>query len=405
MYPITIATSTILTFSSIQSDPIPNIPYYSQISITSRPNDSKEALEGRDSRSTEKEAGKVIWESATDYTEENNLSRSVQKFIEGHLQISGSLESMKKNSIFIDRAQHVVVKVFPKKDDSFHHFIREVSSNQFLSHLDLQNGKKIDFLGAGKCTVNGIDHLLILMQLASGIEIKRIIDQIFNSSDDKSLSIQKCKKVLSNLGKFIGEIHSKSALKLNSSEDSLKTTLDYTKQKIYKYLDAYQKKGGFEYEKIEHVLNQRIQNYSKDTLYLASSHGDAHLENYLYDEETDTITIIDTERMHLSIDSNNLPLTGEYIHDVARVEDDIAKWVLHHEANEALIQELIVAFHEGYDKEAGPLYIPSQFSLEQAFTLLTRLKSVVDWHEETNEENREIKKRIHDRYLSFFTDQ
>jgi len=72
------------------------------------------------------------------------------------------------------------------------------------------------------------------------------------------------------------------------------------------------------------------------------------------------MTLIDTPRIHYSVNATEKPLFSSYVHDVARVEDDIAKWVLYHEYNEDLINELQEAFRKGYREKARKLINTSQ---------------------------------------------
>jgi len=373
-----------------------------QSAKSTRPANAEEALLGRDAREVETKAGEQIWIAVTDYTKGGNLEGSISNFLEQNLKIGPTpLEVLKKDVVFAAKEQGVVVKAFPKMKGSFHEFVREISSSDIMKDLKLSFGSSVAILGVGKCSVNGVEHLLLAMTLAPGKEIERYVDAIFNSSDRAS-AIQTCKRILSHYGKSLAELHKQKVIQANGTPEVLKITSEYTKQKIEKYLGAYKKKGGKDSEEIEKFFQRQWEKYDATVFYFTLHHGNPHLENALYDESSDKTVFIDINRMHMSVDQNGTPLVAEYQEDVARAEDELARVVLSHEMNESLITELTEAFHEGYVKEAGGLYIPSHFEMEKAFRFFYQIRMTFAWETVSDEKKREYKHRIHDYYLSYF---
>ena len=171
---------------------------------------------------------------------------------------------------------------------------------------------------------------------------------------------------------------------------------------IESHLEKYRSDWGSYYDDLKNLFSYIVEQYDAEKIYFAIHHGDAHLDNFLYDKGTDRITVIDTPRAHLALDQSGNPISASYVHDVARMEDDIAKWVLYTEYNEELIQELIEAFHQGYDPIAGELISPSQLDLDRAYTVMTRWRSTLDWEKEKDPVKQEIKQRIYMRCQAYF---
>ena len=97
-------------------------------------------------------------------------------------------------------------------------------------------------------------------------------------------------------------------------------TLEKLKQQITLYLERYQQVGGEDLEVIKKFFSHVIDQYDIDLFYFTLSHNDAHLENFLFNPQKNVMTLIDTPRIHYSVDANNRPLFASYVHDVARAE-------------------------------------------------------------------------------------
>ena len=374
------------------------------MAINSRPTDPVEALTSiSKARGIEMEACRVLWEHMLDYTFGGSLEGSIQNFLGSLLKgPCGPLECVDPKrmhlteSVFIAKDSDLVVKVFPQSDE--HKIVRELSGMAALRNLQLHEGQVVEFLAMGSCTVDNQKSLLLAMKRIPGKEIKNYVDDLLASSN-REASLSKCRRIFVQLGRVLAEMHSKRMIQVSQQPNP---TFEDLKSKIETHLQKYRRLGGSDPERLKAFFENLIHQYDAETFFLCVFHGDAHLQNFIYDEFKDKITILDTARCHLSLDPQDRPLTAGYIHDVARLEDDIAKWILHKEYNEELIQELIMAVHEGYGQIAKDLLVPSQVALDRAYTLLTRWNSTLNWRNEENPETREQKQRIEERYRGFF---
>ena len=403
------------TCSLLSADQTSSIKEYVQISKDQRPIDIYDSLNralndktGNQARKQEADASEKLWNLAFDYTKNNSLEDSIRNFLESvmnllihNLNCVNSARIDIKESVFIDHKLGVVVKVFPRREENFYKALREISGNEAIRNMQLQSGDTVALLAMGKCTVNGKDNLMLAMTLAPGREIRKFLEDIF-SAKDRAAAIKECKKILVLLGRTIGELHRKNAVPLDHTSKFALAVPAFIEINIKNHLEKYRSNWELYYEDLRDLFAFLIKNYDANGTYLTIHHGDAHLDNFLFDQDTERIAVIDTPRIHLAVDPAGKPICTAYIHDIARAEDDIAKWVLYSEYNELLIQELIDAFHQGYDPIAGDLITPSQLDLDRAYTLMTRWRSVLDWENEKDPAEREIKQRIFARCQTYF---
>lgn len=376
----------------------------------SRPANAKEALLRLDSSQKalqqiallpEKQAGKKIWSQAQDYTKSNNLEDSLQEFLKSSLGSEEPLTCINPSrileceSVFV--SHNYAVKVFPVHEECFYKIARELSGMEALKDLPFQHGKPAPFLALGKCRVDERSYFLLAMPKAQGKTIKKYLDQFFIDRDEESLL--RCKKALRALGLFLAELHQVKAEKKEGLREVLGITFEKIKGEIEKAKLEYEERGGVDPDAINKRFEKLLNDYDSSVFYFTLFHDDAHLENFLYDENS-AITVIDTPRIHTTTSPDGEPLFSSYAHDLARAKDDIRKWVLYQEFNPKLIEELIEEFHTSYCMAAKELYIPSQFALDEALTMLSRLKSVLK--EEKDPLIKAQKERIFHYYTQFF---
>lgn len=375
---------------------------YFSIAKKARPINAHEVLKRIEENALdlEIESGREICARVNDYSKDNSLEASIREFLKSFTSTTSDLFCVnpkrinKCESVFL--TAEFAIKVFPNIEKNFDRITREISGHDVMRKLNLEEGGVVQFLTLGKCTINGNSNVLLAMTRAPGETVRKSLDAIFVSSDQPAATA-KCKKILYELGKFLGELHSKKAIKKQGSPEVLEITFDRMKRKIDNYMHEYMDLGGKDIDVISHVFKNILNQYDTDSFYFAISHEDAHLDNFLYDEDSG-LTVIDTPRMHYATDQEGNPIFASYAHDIARAEDDIAKWVLHHEYNEELIQELTAALRAGYVTNAKHLIIPSQFSLDKAATMLSRLNSMLRRLDKATE----VQKRIYDYYRNFF---
>jgi len=411
--PLSLAPSVTVARASLSTQPllIPQI-FEEQFAIArkSRPQNAQEVLMRLDSKNKEaqarslqpeREAGKEIYLTARDFTVGNDLEHSILQFLKQ--SVSCKEDSLicvdrervhKRESVFL--TEQYAVKVFPHAEDYLDKIAAEISGLDIIKKLNLEEGRSIAFIAVGRCVINNVDNFLLLMHRAPGNTIKYFLDQIFKVPHRLS-ALNECKAVLSQFGRLLGEMHSKKAIPHPGNASGVSDiTFGKLVLEIKRYINEYQKAGGEDFAVIVKFFEEVITNYDTKIYYFTPSHNDTHLENFLFDQKAG-MTLIDTARVHYSINASGEPLLASYLHDVGRAEDDIAKWVLYHESNANLILELQEAFRKGYREKAGKLINPSQLFADKAWTMLTRLKSVIQkrFHDEPS-------RRIYEYYSNFF---
>lgn len=353
-------------------------------------------------------ASEKLWSLVPDYSFAKNLDDSIKYFLKRSLNVD--VESLScvdpalipiAESVFIARNEQLVVKVFMHKERFLHKISREISGMEVMKSLKLKHGKLVDFLALGKCTIGESEYFLLAETLAPGSLVCKTIENIFNSENRES-SIVCCKNALKLLGQALGEVHASKAIKVEATAEVLILTINSGKIKTRNSIEAFQQAGGQDCEQVKCFFDKILEEYDSSNVYYAVHHGDAHLGNFLYDEVSNSIYIIDTPRAHRTVDLNNKSISPDYVHDLAVVEEDIARWVLHHEQNEELIMDITKAFYEGYRLEAERLIIPSQIKLKLANDILRRWRLNLGWQTELDSTRRAQKQRLAERSRAYF---
>jgi hypothetical protein len=352
------------------------------IAHEARPRNSNEVLQQSNGvlKLREVAAGQKIWETAEDFTDGNDLELSIINFLESSTgeKVDGLYcvdPTRPSNRELVYLTKNYAVKVFG--EERFNRIPPELSGQDLVKKLNLYEGKTVEFITIGKCEIYGQKKLLLLMQRAPGETIKDSLDSIFTSSNPLS-ALNECKSILTQLGRFLGEIHSSTAVTYRGDTPGLlEVTREKLKLQIEMHLEAYKKSGGEDFDAIHDFFDKTLALYDTHTFHLTLSHGDAHLANFIFDSSEHSMTLIDTPWVPYSVNDHDQPLFASFAKDVGRVEVEIATCVLNHAINEEYISELQEAFRKGYREKAQKLVNPSQMFAEKACIILDRLNSVV----------------------------
>lgn len=331
----------------------------------------------------------------TDYTEGETHESSIKNFIEENFGfVSNNLYCVAperietREFVFIDKENGVVVKVFPQIPKHYFKIIHELSGYQAFESLHLETIDLVKFFTLGKYQLNGIEYLLLAMSYAEGQEIRQYIEDIYKaqSSVAREEAVYSAKEILRKLGSAVGQLHFMGSIEMLLPDGYMEAVTSHQSAEIQKSLNEYQERGGVHSEELKSYFDQLLAQYSFQDVFFSIFHGDAHLGNFLYDKESDRITVIDSVKAHLTVDPNGLPISDNFVHDIVKIEEAIAKQILSHESNEELIQGLIDAFHQGYDEKAVSIINSSNYTLDKSCQMLKRLASSLKQEEDPSKQ-------------------
>ncbi len=358
----------------------------------------------------EEALAKEIAGNAPDYTCGDTHEASIRFFIESHFgPASSSLYCVaedrigKREFVFIDKENEIVVKVFPQIPKHYFKIIHELSGHQAFRELNLAQAGMAEFLRLGKYSLNGVDYLLLAMTFVKGEEIRKFFAPVYSAGGpaEKQEAIDDLKKIFYLLGTVMGEAHSRGKMKASPSADHTEAVMQSYTLAAGKLIDKYKEADRENSEMAERIWENFItisSQYDTGPVYFAPSHGDAHLGNFLYDKASEKITVIDSVRAHLSVDSEDLPISDSYSYDCVRIEDSIIKGILTYENDVDLIQELIGTFRQGYEISAGDIMNQSHFELNRFLRTLKQYVSTFKWKTEDDLVKRESLRRMHAYY-------
>lgn len=359
----------------------------------------------------EEELAREIALHAPDYTVDDSHQSNINYFIESNFGINPTNiycvapDRIKtREFVFVDEENGIVVKVFPQIPQHYFKIIHELSGHEAFKELNIQQLNVVNFEALGKYTFDGSEYLLLGMSFAKGKEIREYLDEIYYAENpvEKLAAIEQAKRILRKLGEVIGEVHLKAAVKVTVTDEHKNAVVNHYHQAIDQAIEKYKSEEGGNSEDLIKYFNQILAQYELENVYFSIFHGDAHLANFLYDNGSDQLTIIDSVKAHLSIDPESCPISDNYVHDCVKIEEAIIKQILLHESNDLLIQELFEAFHHGYDERAAAIVNPSSLNLDRSYNFLNRLVSSLKWKNEKDQAEREYRLRTYDYYKKYF---
>lgn len=349
----------------------------------------------------EKQLYNEIVDRAPDFTMGTSHIDSIAHFLQSQLgaspeqlQIVDENRVTRREFVILDKKNKLVVKVFPMIPGSEFKLIHEISGNAAFRSLNLEQSKTVKFLAIGKYTYEQSPYIMLAMELAEGDTIKKSLvknwNQYLEEQDEQALASSK--DLLYKLGQSIGEVHLKGSKIAPLNYEYQFAVKEYYKKLIDDQLLQYEQNGGEHTFLFRELFTQLLERYGSSTQYFAPYHGDAHLENFLYDPLTNTITIIDSVRAHVSVDSENLPLSDKFYMDICRLESSLIKNLLKLTNHAFMIEQLSPSLIEGWRSVTEGIIDTSRYDLEHYYTALTKMAPAVKWEQIPNLEERAVAK-------------
>ena len=312
-----------------------------------------------------------------DYTKNNTFPETIINFLDKTLGLkvtekqiqqvpAGIAGGFSGNLIFFindkNKKPFLVVKVFkdPYNMKSFGGFIMEASAFDIVAKLPNKELKTIFIKSIGKCTIDTKDFAIMALSLAPGTNLYDYISQILQSSHHSAKRIETLNKGIYQLGRALAE--------LNAAHIGPKSALHPTFKKYI--LDAYKRmlkrlqknNHGINVSRFKTCFKTLLDNVEKQGVVRSFAYGDAHLGNFLYEEKTKTISMIDLASLHLSANRNGNPISTAAL-DYTRMLDSLGIYGLTDEE----YYTLKIAFHDGYVSNNGMIPSSAEMNFFQLF--------------------------------------
>ena len=267
---------------------------------------------------------KEIEDGLIDYTVDNSIQKSIANFLAKTVGLTGDEAQLKTasadstalsgNPLFFVRNKqstlNLVVKVFNKPFAISGNFIKELSGFQIVSTI--KNGKHFNLITAkaiGKCIIDGKAYGLLAISPVPGINMYDLVEDMYklrHGSEQRKEALARAQKAFKKLGAALAEFHQVRAIHnvtlhraiTKRARNHLARTVTQLRRGGYG-IDPGELEEYFDYlvNQIEHAKTTR-----------SFVHGDAHLANFMYDNKSDTLSLVDFKAMYRIADQEGNPI-------------------------------------------------------------------------------------------------
>ncbi|MFT4552605.1 MAG: hypothetical protein ACI9S8_001230 [Chlamydiales bacterium] len=274
----------------------------------------------------------------------------------------------------------LVVKAFPVNDVKVCNFLRELSATELLNSLELKRARVVKILGAGKTVLSEKGLMLFAESFAEGTSVLEIVRSVIQ---DESV-IEKAQRVVNKVGLALGELHNKNSGKTGRMPR-------YRLERICINYAINQKRSSeivsqIDWFKMAQHYEKTLENAETLEFVYGYQHGEAHMESFLYNDSSDTLTIIDVPQVHFSVDDVGEPM-GVPAYDFVRFEEHLSS-IQGEGLRKEVFKLLKDSFREGYTSTAKAL--PDR-ELRELFKLPLKmwgLGTFFDWEQTGNSQEK-----------------
>jgi len=230
--------------------------------------------------------------------------------------------------------------------------------------------------------------------------IKELLSDLYRypkESKDYRKALTQAKQVVELLGCALGELHT---LSMQPRVHPPKFPI-----KIRGRLNGVIRIGGQKLKEIDipsltKYVTEVIDNYINTPFPSGYCHGDANPRNFLYDEYTGRLTIIDISDFHRSIDLLGHPI-GDSARDIVKFEEKMESMQPYGLPKSAYLN-LKDTFRKGYLSSATEFPSPIQLEFYSVSMKLRRLIRHADYETKSTKEKHDEHKKLFNISLNFF---
>jgi hypothetical protein len=278
-------------------------------------------------------------------------------------------------AVVSNNVPQLIVKVYSVASGQI---IKDMWGQKAATELDLEYACIPKMLDLAKIQVLEQEYFLFVQECVSGISIWSLLFKLRQTSEtkEKIQARNHATRILSSIGRGLREYHMKSTKCHAPLSSALANYLDVTTKAGLKFLDEHPEFNinSAELEKKIKRLRKQLDTQGIDWSFV---HGDTHFGNFLYDIDTDTLSIFDLGEGANFADSC-FRGTGVPMFDYIKIEEGIR--VQAPNIGDEEVQNLLNAFSESYGGVPCSSEIHHYFfiigTLWQACEYLTRLGSI-----------------------------
>ncbi|MFC1843070.1 phosphotransferase family protein [Candidatus Dependentiae bacterium] len=267
---------------------------------------------------------KKIENLLVDYTVENDIKKTIKHFLyktvglqinEADIQESSdaSQRGLSGNPLLFipDKKGNLklVIKIFHKPFDLAGHFIKEIAGFQITSTMKGEKFHLISIKAIGKCKIDGKEYGLLAISPAAGISLQGLLTKLFfmpKGSVERVNMLLVVKRAFEKLGAALAEFHNIRVQKnvplhsavMKRARRHFKSTIEQLKDGDY----------GVDSQDLQKYFDDLAGRMEKVKTTRSIVHGDANLGNYLYDQKTDTLSLVDYYALHRVADQEGNPI-------------------------------------------------------------------------------------------------
>lgn len=326
------------------------------------------------------------------YKVQNKLKNTIKQFVDDVLSIEiGAVSKFTlvdtRTTEFFGKSHDIVYLVQDQKGEvryivkAFQYpcqpggkFIPEISAIDLIKNMRLPNVVPVEPLAFAICHDGNEEWGLLLESTAPGKRLDQymlVLAKQGNGTIERGQYLELAKFAFKRMGETIGLLHSIKptpslplhALILAKYEDKVSRVLkdSFIINTLSKHFSTAQ---FIQY--VENIKTQAMQ----VPLFHTYAHGDTNLGNVFYDHDKDTISFIDLQGMHQSVDITGQPISDAVI-DLVRTQDSLRRKAAAC-LTENEIETLITSFYLGY-KSVTPLPDKVHFHFYETYIKIGKL--------------------------------
>lgn len=298
-----------------------------------------------------------------------------------------------------------VVKAFQEPGSLQGRFMQEISAIDLLQELQLPDVSAIKQYAFAVCNDGQRDWGLLLESGATGKRIDQYIYDIDHEKDNSQRQkiLEIAVRAFRCLGASFAHLHANKADTETTVPPALLAKCDVKlNEALSNPFVAKQFAEKISLQDFENYVQKIKEEVLSVPVHLTYVHGDAHLGNSFYDDNTKNCTLIDLAGMHLSVDINGLPLLHAGI-DLVRIEDSLrlkSKDIL----SDDEVEMLHSSFNQGYLESGGEQFDERLYAFYHMYVKLRRLVSKCDYIYEEDPRIRASDMIIFEDAIQFFVE-
>ncbi len=224
-------------------------------------------------------------------------------------------EGIGKDALFFVKSSSGAYRYVVKAYSEGQRLASELSASDLLAQLQLKEARVPALSAIGRASTAEGHYSLLAYEYLPGEPVTRLMQRVSESRlpEDRTAALEVACLAMQRIGSALAELHSARVEVSSELAPYFASKEERILSGILPFLEGQPDKIGISSRAFERLFRRQQQARSKVACCHTYAHLECHMANWLYEEKSDSLSMIDLQTLHYSVGEGGRPLASPWV--------------------------------------------------------------------------------------------